>query len=275
MGGEYMDEFYKGYKEITGTASEINDYMENINTQVWYPNEYLIINNTDDGTEREMRWDGEKFVGLRLPPSKIIKAKNALQRCALDMLNNPAITICAVLGIAGGGKTYTIQNMARYAVVEKGWQSKIVGIREYISDSAEIGFLPGTKDAKLEDLFKPLADQLDGGEFELEALKQRGVLETTSPFFIKGRSFNDSILVIEESEDLTQKQIRLIGTRVGKNSRIFFSGDIKQSSINYDSEPGLIKMCNALKGSELFSCIWLIDDVRSETSKLFATLFND
>ena len=249
--------------------------MGNIQPGDFCINEYLIIQNTDDESETEMRWDGEKFVSLKLPPSKFIKGKNALQRCALDMLNNPNITICAVLGIAGGGKTYTIQNMAKYAVLEKGWQSKIVGIREYISDSAEIGFLPGDKDAKLEDLFKPLADQLDGGEFELEALKQRGILEVTSPFFIKGRSFDNSVLIIEEAEDLTQKQIRLVGTRVGKNSRIFFNGDIKQSSIVHNAEPGLIKMCNVLKGSELFACVWLTEDVRSETSKLFATLFED
>ena len=269
-----MSEIYKGYKIISGTTEEINKYMsKDMRDDDWYINEYAIIKNNDDGSEKEMRWDGEKFVSLRLPPSKVIKGKNALQRCVLDMLNNPEITICAALGVAGGGKTYTIQNMSKYIVLEKGWQSKIVGIREYISDSAPIGFLPGDKDAKLEDLFKPLADQLDGGEFELESLKQQGVLETTSPFFIKGRSFDNSVLVVEEAEDLTTKQIRLIGTRVGKNSRIFFNGDIQQSSIFYNSEPGLIKMCNALKGSHLFACVWLTEDVRSETSKLFATLF--
>lgn len=266
---------YKGYKEFTGNASEINEYMENIQSDDFCVNEYLIINNTDTGVESEMRWDGKNFVGLKLPPSKFIKGKNPLQRCVLDMLYNPSITICAVLGIAGGGKTFMVQNMAKYAVLEKGWQSKIVGIREYVSDSAEIGFLPGNKDSKLEDLFKPLADQLDGGEFELESLKQRGVLETTSPFFIKGRSFDNSILIIEEAEDLTKKQIRLVGTRVGKDSRIFFNGDIKQSSIDHGDEPGLVKMCNILKGSHLFACIWLTEDVRSETSKLFATLFGD
>lgn len=270
-----MDEFYKGYQIISGTTDYINDRMANIQPGDFYINEYLIIENIDDGSETEMRWDGEKFVSLKLPPSKFIKGKNALQRCALDMLNNPNITICAVLGIAGGGKTYVIQNMAKYIVIEKGWQSKIVGVREYISDSAEIGFLPGDKDAKLEDLFKPLADQLEGGEFELESLKQRGVLEVTSPFFIKGRSFDNSILIVEEAEDLTKKQIRLIGTRVGKNSRIFFNGDIKQSSINHNSESSLIKLCNVLKGSDLFACVWLTEDVRSETSKLFATLFDE
>lgn len=95
---------YKGYKEFTGNTSEINEYMENIQPDDFCANEYLILNNTDTGAESEMRWDGDKFVALKLPPSKFIKGKNSLQRCALDMLYNPNITICAVLGVAGGAR---------------------------------------------------------------------------------------------------------------------------------------------------------------------------
>lgn len=80
--------------------------MENINTAIWNCNEYLLIQNTDDDSEKEMRWDGSKFVALKLPPSKYIKGKNALQRCALDMLNNPNITVCAILGEYGSGKSF-------------------------------------------------------------------------------------------------------------------------------------------------------------------------
>lgn len=101
-----MDEIYKGYKLVEGNTDQINEYMSEINTSIWNCNEYLIIKNTDDGTEREMRWDGAKFVPLKLPPSKILKGKNSLQRCALDMLNNPNITICAILGQYGSGKSF-------------------------------------------------------------------------------------------------------------------------------------------------------------------------
>ena len=100
------------------------------NPDEWYVNEYAIIKNNDDGSEHEMRWDGEKFVPLRLPPQKFIRGKNALQRCAIDMLANPEITICAVLGTYGSGKTMLTMTMARYAVLEKGRQAKILGIRE-------------------------------------------------------------------------------------------------------------------------------------------------
>ena len=82
------ENIYKGYKIIRGTSEQINIAMENMDFSDWNINEYLIIKNTDDDSEKEMRFDGEKFVSLKLPSSKFIKAKNSLQRCALDILNN-------------------------------------------------------------------------------------------------------------------------------------------------------------------------------------------
>lgn len=266
---------YKGYKEITGDTHYINDYMNNIDYSDWNINEYLLINNTDDDSHKEMRFDGEKFVALKLPPSKYIKAKNALQRCALDMLFNPDITVCAILGGYGSGKTFLAMRMSLYHVCEKGNQGKILGVREVVGEGAEIGYLPGEKESKIGDFFTPMVQQLDGGEFELESLRTRGVLEQNIPYFMKGTTYNDTIIVVDEAEDLNEKQIRLIGTRLGKNSRIFISGDYKQSVIKNNEQNALVKLCNELKGNPLFAAIYLDEDVRSETSKLFAHIFEE
>lgn len=68
MGGERVEhDIYRGYKLLSGTTKDINEYMELINTSIWHVNEYLIIQNTDDDSEKEMRWDGNKFVPLKLP----------------------------------------------------------------------------------------------------------------------------------------------------------------------------------------------------------------
>ena len=270
-----MGEFYKGYKEITGTASEINDYIGNLNTQIWCPNEYLIIKNTDDGSEREMRWDGEKFVGLRLPPSKIVKAKNALQRCALDMLNNKDITVCGVLGGYGSGKTHLSMIMAKYLVVDKGQQSKILGIREAVGHGKSVGFLKGDFSDKTDMFFLPLQQQLDGGSYELEHLKDIGVLETNIIYYLKGCTYNDTVILVDEAEDLNEEQLRLVGTRVGENGRIFLTGDYKQGVYNRSLSNPLVRMCNELKGNTKFGCVVMEEDVRSETSKMFANLFQD
>lgn len=269
------ENIYKGYKIIKGTSETINIAMENMDFSDWNINEYLIIQNTDDDSEKEMRFDGEKFVSLKLPSSKFIKAKNSLQRCALDILNNQDITIAAILGGYGSGKTFISLQMALYNVNEKGYQSKILGVRSPQGEGKEVGFLPGDLNSKVEGFFEPLTQQLNGGEFELESLKQRGVLETNIPFYMKGTTYNDTILVVDEAEDLDEKQIRLVGTRVGSNSKIYFAGDYKQSVINTTTNNALIKMCNEFKGNKQFATIYLGEDVRSSTSKMFANLFEN
>lgn len=267
------DGIYKGYKKIVGNTSVVNDYMNNFDASDWNINEYLIIENTDDGSIKEMRYDGESFVTLKLPSSRFIKGKNSLQRCALDTLMNPDITIAAILGTYGSGKTFMAMQMALYNVQEKGKQSKILGVREVVGQGKEIGFLPGDMESKVGSFFSPLSQSLSGGEFELASLKAQGVLETNIPFFMKGTTYNETIILCDEAEDLNESQIRLIGTRLGQNSKIYFSGDYKQSVINSGENNALVKMCNEFKGNPMFACICLEEDVRSETSKLFAELF--
>ena len=269
------ENIYKGYRILKGNTEQINNLMDNMDLSDWNTNEYLIIQNTDDSSEKEMRFDGEKFVALKLPPSKYIKAKNSLQRCALDILNNQDITIAAILGGYGSGKTFITMQMALYSVNEKGYQSKILGVRSPQGEGKEIGYLPGDMESKVEGFFEPLTQQLDGGEFELESLKQRGVLETNIPFYMKGTTYNNTVILVDEAEDLDDKQIRLVGTRVGTNSKICFSGDYKQSVINTTDSNALVKMCNEFKGNKNFATIYLGEDVRSSTSKMFANLFQD
>lgn len=270
---EAKQEIYKGYKIIKGDSSYITSILANpIN---WNINEYAIIQNTDDCTEKEMRFDGEKFVPLKLPSSKFIKAKNALQRCALDALMNPDITIVAILGTYGSGKTYLAMQMALHAIREYGSQSKILGVREIIGEGKEPGYLPGDLESKVGAFFEPLTHSLQGGYFELESLKQAGILETAIPHFMKGTTYNETVVICDEAEDLKKTQLRLIGTRLGENSRIFFSGDFKQSLIDKSQNNALIEMCNVFKGQKNFACICLETDVRSETSRMFAELFTD
>ena len=267
------ENIYKGYKIIKGTSEQINIAMENMDFSDWNINEYLIIQNIDDNSEKEMRFDGEKFVSLKLPSSKFIKAKNSLQRCALDILNNQDITIAAILGGYGSGKTYLSMQMALYHILDKGNQSKILGVRSPQGDGVDIGYLPGSADDKTHNFFLPLAQQLSGGEFELEGLKQRGVIESNIPYYMRGTTYDNTIILVDEAEDLDEKQIRLIGTRLGQNSKIYFAGDYKQSVVNNTSGNALIKMCNEFRGNSCFATIYLGEDVRSYTSKMFADLF--
>lgn len=266
-------EIYKGYQIIHGDTDTINSIMENMDYSKWHINEYLIIENTDDDSSKELRFDGTNFVALKLPSSRFIKGKNSLQRCALDILNNPDISIATILGGYGSGKTFLSMQMALYNVQEKGRVAKILGVREVSGEGKEIGYLPGDMEDKVGKFFEPLTQSLNGGEFELQSLKMSGVLDTNVPFFMKGTTYNDTIILCDEAEDLSESQIRLICTRLGQNSKIYFAGDYKQSLLTKTVNNPLIKMCNEFKGNEKFGCIYLGEDVRSETSKMFADLF--
>ena len=274
-GTDFKESIYKGYKYIDGNTEQINELMSSEDfISSFVQNEYLIIHNKDDNTNKEMRFFDGEFLPLKLPPSKYIKGKNSLQRCALDLLNNPDITVASIMGGYGSGKTFLAMKMALYHVQEKGNQAHILGVRTPEGEGKEVGYLPGQLENKIDNFFTPLMQQLDGGEFELESLKQRGVLDCNIPFYLKGTTYNDTIMLCDEAEDLTEKEIKLIGTRLGSNSKVYFSGDYKQSVVNSSKENALVRMCNEFKRHDNFGCIYLSEDVRSSTSKMFANLFN-
>lgn len=267
-------DFYKGYKRIEGDTKYINTMLSPENYKNWCINEYAIIKNTDTGQEFEMRFTGDKFVNLKLPDSKYIKGKNAEQRCALDALNDDKITAVALLGTYGSGKTMLATAMALDSVKRKGTQSKILCVREAWGEGREIGFLPGDVSDKIGLFQLPFIQQLNGGEFEYKSLVQQGVIDSTVLYYMKGTTYNETVMLCDEAEDLTEKQIKLVGTRVGTNSKIYFSGDYKQSLLDSTEFNPLLRMCEKLKGNPLFACVYLSEDVRSETSKMFADLFD-
>jgi len=278
--GEFDDadaNIYKGYKYLSGDTDFINNLLNDINnginTYEFVVNEFLILNNLDSKKSIEYRFDGDKFLQLKLPDSKIIKGLNSLQRCALDLLNNNKIPIVAINGEVGSGKTYSCTRLAVNFTVDKGLYDKVLVVREAIGEGKEVGFLKGTFEDKTKLFFRPIEQSLKGGEFELQSLIQHGTLESTIPFYLKGTTFPGTIIICDESEDLSKKQLKLVGTRLGKDSRIFFAGDYKQSSIDYSYGNPLVQMCNELKGKKEFGCVYLDEDVRSDASKIFANLF--
>lgn len=267
--------FYKGYIKYKFTEDEFNTYFEHRHEyfEDYYTNEYIIVEIESTGKTVEYRFDGQDLVNIKLPSSRFIKAKNALQRCALDMLMNPSIEICAVLGTVGGGKTYLCLQMALHALESTGKQSKILGVRSPYGTGKDVGYLKGDFEDKTKLFFQPLEQSLAGGIYEMQRYVDEGKFNTAIPFYMKGCTYNSTVVLCDEAEDLTESEIRLVGTRLGEESRIFFSGDYKQSEIDKTNSNPLLKMCDELKGNPRFACICLDDDVRSEASKLFASMF--
>jgi predicted ribonuclease YlaK len=89
---------------------------------------------------------------------------------------------------------------------------------------------------------------------------------------MKGLSIDETFILVDEAEDLNKKLIKLLGTRIGTNSSIVFSGDIEQAEDKYVGNNGLTIAIEKLKGHPLVGIVVLKDDVRSEASKVFADL---
>ena len=94
------------------------------------------------------------------------------------------------------------------------------------------------------------------------------------PSFMKGMSVIDTVMVVDECEDLSLKQVKMLGTRIGKNSCIVFTGDYHQAEKKYRVDSGMSKMIECMKGDPLVGIVVLEEDVRSSVSKLFANLDN-
>lgn len=170
------------------------------------------------------------------------------------------------------GKSYMALRMALQRL-QLGKQGKILGVREPVGEGHQIGYLKGDFEDKTKLFFEPFVQCLDGGEYELQMRVDKGEFETQVPYFLKGTTYNHTIIVVDEAEDLSERQIRLIGTRLGEESRIFFSGDFGQAIFDSSTSNPLVKMCEELKGNPKFACIYLDEDVRSEASKIFADLY--
>lgn len=265
---------YKGFMRLEGPTEVINYVLSKIlsGELKLYRNQYMLIKDTSLNDERETRYDGCGLVPLTLPESSIIKAKNALQRCALDLLLQRKIHCCAILGGVGSGKTYLCTQMAHHFVLDKKEQDVIVNVREPWGEGKSVGFLKGSFDDKTCKFFMPIEQQLKG-QGQYDYLKAKGIIRTEIPYYMKGTTYDRTLLVVDEAEDLSESQIKLIGTRVGMKSRIFFCGDFKQSLVDKTKNNSLVRMCNELKGNHDFGCVYLEDDVRSPTSKMFASLF--
>lgn len=236
------------------------------------PNEYLLFYDTQGMVIGKFRYDGEAIIPLKLPPYKVVKAKNPEQECALDLLHNDDIPIKFIIGTSGSGKTMISLKMGVHKVLDTGAHAKILMVRNPIGSGEDIGYLPGDFEDKTDKFFEPITSQFKHGYLEAQTLIETGQLEKHIPYFSKGLTWNDSYVLVDEAEDLTYTNVKLLGTRLGQQSAIVFSGDYQQTENKYKRDNGLIRMIDELKGNPLVGVVQLEEAVRSEASKLFADL---
>ena len=180
---------------------------------------------------------------------RFIIPKTETQRQYVEAIRNYDIVIG--IGPAGTGKTYLAMAMAISAFLKK-QVSRIVLARPAVEAGEKLGFLPGDIYEKFNPYLRPLYDALlDMMEAEKAGkLIERGIIEIAPLAFMRGRTLNDSFIILDEAQNTTTEQMKMYLTRLGYNSKTVITGDITQIDLPHGKASGLIEAERILSGVE-------------------------
>ena len=178
---------------------------------------------------------------------KPIKPKTLGQKKYLECIKNNTITLGA--GPAGTGKTYLAVAMAVNAFRAKEI-NRIILTRPAVEAGEKLGFLPGDLQQKVDPYLRPLYDALFDmlGAESFQRYLERGSIEVAPLAYMRGRTLDDSFIILDEAQNTTREQMKMFLTRLGFNSKIVVTGDITQIDLPDGKKSGLVEAMKILKG---------------------------
>lgn len=185
---------------------------------------------------------------------KVLTPKTVNQRLYVDAIEHHDLTFG--IGPAGTGKTYLAVAMAVSALLNKR-VSRIVLTRPAVEAGEHLGFLPGTLQEKIDPYLRPLYDALfDMIDSEkVEKLVERNTIEIAPLAFMRGRTLNDCFIILDEAQNTTVEQMKMILTRQGFNSKMVVTGDQTQIDLPSGKKSGLLNAVEVLRGVEGISFV--------------------
>jgi phosphate starvation-inducible PhoH-like protein len=189
---------------------------------------------------------------------KVLAPKTVNQRRYIEAIERSDLVFG--VGPAGTGKTYLAVAMAVSALINK-QVARIILTRPAVEAGERLGFLPGTLQEKIDPYLRPLYDalhdMLDGER--VEKLLERNVIEVAPIAFMRGRTLNDSFIILDEAQNSTPEQMKMVLTRQGFNSKMVVNGDVTQIDLPTARRSGLIDAVEILKGVEGISFVQFDD----------------
>ena len=209
-------------------------------------NSYLrVVTEDADTTLRGLVHSGRQ----RNFGKKVLAPKTVNQRRYVDAIERTDLTFG--VGPAGTGKTYLAVAMAVSALLNKS-VSRIILTRPAVEAGERLGFLPGTIQEKVDPYLRPLYDALyDMLEAEkVERHLEKNVIEIAPIAFMRGRTLNDSFIILDEAQNSTAEQMKMVLTRQGFNSKMVVNGDLTQIDLPPGKRSGLADAVDVLRGVE-------------------------
>lgn len=222
-------------RDGAGDSEEITDQ------QVAY-----LIGMVQDGQEEELSELSESTVCIT-GRGKPVRAKTVGQKKYVEAIRQN--TVILGVGPAGTGKTFLAVAMAVRALREK-QVSRIILTRPAIEAGEKLGFLPGDLQSKIDPYLRPLYDALFEmmGTENYARLLEKGVIEIAPLAYMRGRTLDDSFIILDEAQNATPEQMKMFLTRLGNNSKAVVTGDLTQTDLPAGVKSGLSAAVRILSG---------------------------
>ncbi|WP_134700245.1 PhoH family protein [Ammoniphilus sp. YIM 78166] len=276
VSSEYIQQFYANGKIETAKLAPRHTF---------YPHQFVIMRDELGGSQSaigKVNPDAKWLEVLRRDEDQVwgIKARNAQQRMAMELLLNNNIPLVTLTGKAGTGKTLISLAAGLHLIEDERLYKKLLVARPIVPLGKDIGFLPGEKEEKLRPWMQPIFDNLEylfntkkSGDLD-KILAGMGSIQVEALTYIRGRSIPEQFIIIDEAQNLTKHEVKTILTRVGEGSKIVLMGDPEQIDHPYldESNNGLSYVVESFKDQKMAGHVRLEKGERSSLAQLAADI---
>jgi len=265
---------YTGVSVIEFDKDDVTEFYEEgeiYSDEELMPNEFVVLKGGQSsglGIFKNDRIEKLKYSGGKDFSIEKVFPRNKEQVFAMEMLLDQSIHMVTITGMAGSGKTLLACAAAISQLFNKKYD-RIVISRPVRSMSADIGFLPGTKEEKMKSWVQPFFDNFNhifpNGKAYLEGWIGDGTIEIEALSFIRGRTLPNTIFILDEAQNINYHEAKAVLTRMGDNSKIILLGDLEQIDAPHldASTSGLNSIVELFKDFELAGHITLLKGERS------------